>query len=124
VILPKVIYENLPYVYFILSGYLLNIGDIWPILFSAALFYGAASITFVVRSANRRLDNHQTKLANQYLPEVIYEYLPYVFVAVAVFIFSNTTKATFQFIAFTLVTVALRNLLCRHNNRSRKPSKF
>ena len=123
-VLPKIIYENMPYGYFIISGYLLSIGEIWPIFFSAALFYGAACITFVVRSANRRLDKNQVKSIKRNFPEIIYEYMPYSFSALAVFIFMATTKPMFQFIAFTLFVIALRNLMCRHNNRSRKPSKF
>lgn len=123
-VLPKVIYENLPFGYFIISGYLLSIGGSWPMMFSAALFYGAACITFVVRSAHRRLDKHSAKSMKHVLPELVYEYLPYSFGAISVFIIMTTKNPMFQFLAFSLFVIALRNLMCRHKNRSKKPSKF
>jgi len=124
VVLPKVVYENLPYGYFIISGYLLSIGKAWPMFFSAILFYCAGCITLVVRSAHRRLDKHPTKLLRHVLPELIYEYMPYGLAAIGIFILMITANPIFQFAAFTLFVIALRNLMCRHNNRRKKPSKF
>ena len=56
---PKVIYENLPYAYFIISGYLLTYEMTWPVMISAVLFYSAGCITLVSRSANRRIDKQK-----------------------------------------------------------------
>lgn len=123
-VLPKVIYENLPFAYFILSGYLLSLDGSWPMIFSAALFYGAACITFVVRSAHRRLDKHSAHSIKHILPELIYEYLPYGYAAIGIFIIMVTKNPMFQFLAFSLFIIAIRNLVCRHKNRSKKPSKF
>lgn len=125
VILPKVIYENLPYLYFLVSGALLVIGDSWALIFSAALFYSVACIVLVTRSANRRRDKSNGKhLIRHKLPEFIYEYLPYGYGAISIFTLMSTKHPVFQFIAFALFVLALRNLMCRHNNRTKEPSLF
>jgi hypothetical protein len=128
VFVPKPLYENLPYIYFIISGYLLTINHSWPVIFSSALFYGAACITLVSRSANRRLDKykdkHKTPSIKHVLPELLYEYLPYGYGAIALFTIMLTSNALFQFIAFTFFVLALRHLLCRRQNRSKAPSLF
>lgn len=122
--LPKIVYENLPYVYFILSGYLLTFEMTWPILFSASLFYSAACITLVSRSANRRLDKQKQLGIKNKIPELLYEYLPYIYSAIGIFTIIITKNALFQFGAFTLLVLAVRNLLCRHNNRTSAVKHF
>ena len=116
--LPKVVYENLPYAYFILSGYLLTFEMTWPVLFSASLFYSAGCITLVSRSANRRLDKQKNLGIKNKIPELLYEYLPYIYSALGIFTIMITQNALFQFFAFTLLVLAVRNILCRHNNRT------
>jgi len=122
--LPKIVYENLPYVYFILSGYLLTFEMTWPILSSAGLFYSAGCITLVSRSANRRLDKQNTFSIKKQLPELLYEYLPYIYSAVGIFTIMITKNPLFQFFAFSLLVLAVRNLLCRHNNRTSAAKLF
>jgi hypothetical protein len=115
---PKYIYENLPFTYFIISGFLLTFEMTWPIIFSAGLFYSAACITLVSRSANRRLDKQKKLGINNKTPELLYEYLPYIYSAVGVFTLMITNNPLFQFFAFSLLVLAVRNLLCRHKNRT------
>jgi hypothetical protein len=114
---PKFIYENLPFAYFIVSGYLLTFDMTWPMLTSAGLFYSAGCIMLVKRSASRRLDKQKQLGIKNKLPELLYEYLPYIYSAVGVFTIMVTKNALFQFCAFTLIVLAIRNLLCRHSNR-------
>ncbi len=122
--IPKAVYENLPFSYFIISGYLLTFDMTWPMLISAGLFYSAGCITLVTRSAHRRLDK-QKKLGIKYkIPDLIYEYLPYTYGAIAIFTLMVTKVPLFQFCAFTLLVLAVRNLLCRHNNRCRSAKLF
>lgn len=121
-VLPKIIYENLPYGYFITSGYLLTLEKSWLIYFSAALFYCAACIVLVTRSAYRRVD--RTKPLKHRLPEIIYEYLPYSYAAVAIFILMATTSPILQFIALTLIVIALKNVILRHKNRKKVDPLF
>ncbi|MFT6900294.1 MAG: hypothetical protein ACJAXS_000456 [Colwellia sp.] len=117
VFVPKFIYENLPFAYFIVSGYLLTFDMTWPMLTSAGLFYSAGCITLVTRSAYRRLDKQKQLSIKNKLPELLYEYLPYIYSAVGVFTIMITRNPLFQFCAFTLIVLAIRNLLCRRSNR-------
>lgn len=123
--LPQPIYENLPYVYFLLSGALLTLGNRSHVfIFSAFIFYMAACIVLVKRSAFRRLDKQYRKQNKRWLPELIYEYLPYVYIAIGVFLLMVATTDIVQFSAFALIVWAVRNLLCRRHNRNRKQSLF
>jgi L-asparagine transporter-like permease len=123
---PKIVYENLPYLYFIVSGYLLAFYDSWAVILSATLFYCAGCIILVTRSDHRRVDRH--KHAKHHLkhviPEMIYEYIPYLYFAIAVLILRTTNQAWLQFLATTLIIFAFRNLLFRKNNRRKEKSLF
>ncbi|GAA5134448.1 hypothetical protein [Thalassotalea piscium] len=121
--LAKPIYESLPYIYFFMSGYLLSLDNSLVLIFSAALFYTAGCVTLVTRSSHRRLDK-QIESIKHAIPELIYEYKPYVFGAIAIFTLMLTKNAYIQFAAFTLGVVALRILLFRHNNRCRPKALF
>lgn len=123
-VLPKVVYENLPYIYFLVSGGLLVLGDEWALIFSAGIFYIVACIVLVSRSAHRRLDKHKSKSFKYFFPELVYEYLPYTYGAIGIFALMSTVNPLYQFAAFALLILALRNLLCRKNNRAKAPSLF
>ncbi|WP_286235488.1 hypothetical protein [Thalassotalea sediminis] len=123
--LPQPIYENLPYFYFIISGALVSMGDKSQVfIFSAVIFYAAACIVLVKRSAFRRLDKQYRKSNKHWLPELIYEYLPFVYVAIGIFILLIGIQGILQFVAFTLIVWAVRNLICRRQNRNRRQSLF
>jgi len=124
VLLPKPVYENLPYIYFLLSGALLTIGDSWQLIFSASIFYSAACIVLVTRSAHRRIDRHNGMSVKHFLPELIYEYLPYAYGAVGIFILMTTIQPMLQFLAFALFILAFRNLMMRHKNRMKGKTLF
>lgn len=122
---PKIIYENLPYLYFIVCAYLLAFFDTWAVFASAALFYCAGCITLVTRSGYRRVDRFKdNKHIKQTLPLYIYEYLPYCYFAIAMVLLLKTEKPILQFMAFCLMIIALRNLLFRINNRRKAKSFF
>ncbi|MEW6992565.1 hypothetical protein AADZ91_18020 [Colwelliaceae bacterium 6441] len=123
-VLPKVIYENLPYIYFLISGGLLVYGDEWTLIFSAGIFYTVACIVLVTRSAHRRLDKQKNKPSKYYFPDLLYEYLPFIYGAIGIFILMSSDKPIYQFGAFSLFILGLRNLLCRRNNRKKAPSLF
>lgn len=125
---PKLIYENLPYVYFLICAYLLAFYSSWVVFISAGFFYCAGCITLVTRSEHRRLDRRQGLESLQShkseLPEWLYEYLPYCYFAVAMSIVLKTHSHALQFIAFCLMILALRNLLFRRSNRRKAKSLF
>jgi len=93
-------------------------------LISSGLFYSAACVTLVTRSAHRRMDKQKALSLKHKIPDLIYEYLPYTYGAVGVFTLMITKNQIFQFFAFTLIVLAVRNLLCRHNNRCRSTKLF
>jgi hypothetical protein len=122
--LPKSVYENLPFVYFIVSGCFMTFSVSWPMLLSAGLFYVAGCITLVIRSSHRRIDKHNTNFLPSKIPELVYEFLPYTYGAIGIFTIMVTSDAKFQFCAFILIVLAIRNLLCRHNNRTKTSNKL
>tara|TARA_R110000737_G_scaffold47607_5_gene67645 strand:- start:14232 stop:14615 length:384 start_codon:yes stop_codon:yes gene_type:complete len=122
---PKFIYENLPYVYFLVCAYLLAFYDTWAVFGSAGLFYCAGCITLVTRSGYRRLDRYKDNHDNKNtLPELLYEYLPYIYFAVGMIIILKTSLPALHFLAFCFMIIALRNLLFRINNRRKAKSLF
>ncbi len=121
---PRIIYENLPYIYFSISGLVLTYDRSWAMIISAAMFYGAACITLVTRSSHRRRDRRKNLPEKRKIPELIYEYLPYAYLAVAIFVVMATNTPHFQFAGFMVIILAVRNLLCRHNNRIKSPTLF
>ncbi len=123
-VLPKTIYESLPFGYFSLSAVLFLIADSWPLLLSASLFYCIACITLVSRSAHRRKDKRKNSTFTSKLPELVYEYLPYLYGALAIMTIMASQHEIPQFLAFALSILAMRNLICRHNNRMKARSLF
>lgn len=125
---PKFIYENLPYAYFLVSGYLIAFYDTWPVFASVAIFYLAGCATLVTRSGYRRLDrykaNEKHPNSKNTLPEWLYEYLPYSYFAFATIMLLKTSLPSLQFLAFFLMMLALRNLLFRVTNRRKAKSLF
>lgn len=118
------VYDNFPYLLFALSGYLLLFHDLWPLRLSAAMFYGIGCIILVSRSATARLDAEKHLKMKHRVPEVVYEYAPYWYAATAVFLLMAFEMAIVQFVAFILIVLAIRNLILRHSNRTKAPSKF
>ncbi|MGB1261575.1 MAG: hypothetical protein ACPG52_01590 [Cognaticolwellia sp.] len=122
---PKFIYENLPYLYFIIAVYLLAFYDAWVVYASSALFYVVGAIMLVTRSSHRRVDRYKDgKNIKATLPTVIYEYLPYVYLASSVTLLLKVQIHVVQFIAFCLMILALRNIILRVNNRKKAKSFF
>lgn len=115
---------NLPYIFFMLSGYLLIFHQDIGLMVSAAMFYGVGCVMLVTRSAVHRLDLASKRKIRHHMPEVVYEYYPYWILATAVFLLVAFEHAALQFLAFIMLIISLRNLVLRHNNRVKLPSKF
>lgn len=121
---PKVIYENLPLAYLMISGYLLAQHDMKPMLFASILFYCAGCVTFVERSANRRQDKGSSHSKKRFIPQLIYEYTPYSIVGISVIAMMKNTHEVWHFFAISFIILSLRHLLCRHFNRLNRPLNF
>tara|TARA_R110002111_G_scaffold21935_1_gene50514 strand:- start:191 stop:568 length:378 start_codon:yes stop_codon:yes gene_type:complete len=122
---PKVIYENLPYLCFLICAYLVAFYDTWMVYTSAGLFYIVACIMLVQRSNYRRVDRYKdNEKYRQTLPPIIYEYMPYAYFAIAMILLLKTQFPALQFLAFCLMIIALKNMLFRINNRRKAKSLF
>ena len=122
---PKSIYENAPYLCFLISAYLLAFYNTSMVFISAGIFYLVGCIMVVQRSNYRRVDRFKdAPNSQQTLPVLIYEYLPYLYVAIAIILLLKTEQAMLQFLALCLMITALRNLIFRRNNRRRAKSLF
>ncbi|GHE77595.1 hypothetical protein [Thalassotalea profundi] len=121
--LSKPVYEKLPYIYFLISALLLMSGDNIALMLSAILFYGAGCITLVKRSHHRRLDKPRN-IKEYVLPDVVYEYLPYLFGALAILSFLHSANPYIQLCSFSIGLLALRIILFRHINRCKAKGLF
>ncbi len=121
---PERLYENLPSFYFVISGGLVILGNGGLYIFSGIIFYCAACITLVARSARRRRDKRNLHSTKEVLPEVIYEYLPYGYIGLGILLIIIVDQEVIQFFAFTWCVYGLRNIMCRHANRNRQTIHF
>ena len=123
--LPEVIYEKLPYGYFLISAFLLIFYDSWLVFISAGLFYSTACIILVTRSGYRRVDRFKNKKRyKERFPRLVYEYLPYVCFAVAIMTLIKTSQPALQFLACYVIIRSLRNLIFRRYNRRKAKTLF
>ena len=119
---PKSIYETIPYLYLFTGAYLLAFYDAWEVYIPAGLFYLIGSIMLVKRSDYRRID--RLKSLKQTLPLPVYEYLPYLYLAISMTVLVKSHVPWLQFLAFCLMMIALRNMLFRMGNRHKMKSLF
>lgn len=89
--LPKFVYEALPYFYLLVGAVLVVVLES-PITFaSGVLFYLAGAAVWVVRSSHRR-KNSSKQIENRHgrfvFPEMLYEYLPFAYMGVAIILAS------------------------------------
>ncbi|WP_421865683.1 hypothetical protein [Motiliproteus sp.] len=90
--IPKSLYEALPYLYIAIGVALFMLLDSPFIYVSAACLYGAGALVWVTRSSYRRKNSrHQVENRKNRLlfPERLYEYLPFIYMAVGVVILTH-----------------------------------
>lgn len=118
--LPKALYEPLPYFYFALSLFILFQESHWAFSLSALLFYFAGSVVLVKRSEHRRKDKQRITLDHYKLPETLYEFLPFIYIAMGVVLVISFPAPMPQLVSAILFIIAIRNLVCRHMNRTKE----
>ena len=86
-VIRKPIYEVLPYTYIALGVLVVVVLDSPLTYASGVLFYIAGAVVWVMRSGYRR-KNKKQRIANRQgsivFPELVYEYLPFVYIGMAV----------------------------------------
>tara|TARA_R110001583_G_C5671699_1_gene411407 strand:- start:190 stop:609 length:420 start_codon:yes stop_codon:yes gene_type:complete len=119
---PKVIYENLPYIYFLLSIIILSTADNAILFGSAALFYFAGSITWTSRSHARRLDTpnkYAKSFFNRRLNDSLYELMPFIQLAIGTVLVMSFDNQIIVFISVALCIYSIQNIVLRIINRKR-----
>lgn len=90
--IPKPLYEPLPYVYILGALMVLLLADqVWVYLFAALLYAGGAAI-WVMRSNYRRKTSPQmvrNRASAWLFPRLVYEFLPFVYLGIGVLILSQ-----------------------------------
>ncbi|OUS23261.1 hypothetical protein A9Q98_15775 [Thalassotalea sp. 42_200_T64] len=88
---------------------------------AAAMFYIVASIVWVKRSCFRRKSRISQTVAHIRIPEVIYEYYPFVFLAASFVFFKHLHQPLFLAAAILLSLVAIKSLILRQQSRKANP---
>ncbi|MDN3652921.1 hypothetical protein QWY77_09135 [Thalassotalea ponticola] len=111
------IYEKLPLIYFTLAGALFFRFDaIGYLLPAVALFAYGAHIS-VLRSNYRRQNRVKQTVPGFRLPQVVYEYYPWGFVAFSMLLIKFKTDALGVFIALPFLLFALKVIYVRRQSR-------
>lgn len=116
--LPKTIYESLPYMYIgggasevvYLDSFLAN--------FSGVLLYLAGAMVWVLRSNHRRRDSEETR-KKATLPETFYEFFPFISIGAGIALYSATDSWMFYPSAILFVAAGLQALALRSIHRHR-----
>jgi len=117
---PKVIYENLPYAYFVVSIIILSTADNAILFGSAGLFYFAGALTWSSRSHARRLDSPNSKAKsffNKRLNDSLYELKPFIQFAFGVSLIMAFDNEIILFISAAFCIYSVQNIALRIINR-------
>jgi len=120
---PKVIYENLPYVYFSVSIIILSVADNALLFGSAALFYFTGALTWAARSHARRLDTPNSRAKsffNKRLNDSLYELKPFIQFAIGVSLIMVFDNEVVLFISAAFCIYSIQNIALRVINRRKK----
>lgn len=121
--LPQIIYERIPFVYSAFAAYLFFTEDFWPILVCAGILYCASAMIWVRRSDFRRQTRIKKTLNRFRLPQIVYEYYPFAFIALACLIGKYNSQSWTLGIGLVFLLIAGKNLILRRQSRF-NPVKF
>lgn len=129
--LPKPLYESLPFICLILGGVITMLGD-GSLLFLAGLglFFGGAAIR-IMRSHHRRLDariNNREQQKMRYsswtlgssMPEPLYETLPYLYMVLGFILFRFNSEIILQVLSVIFICLGFSVLFVRRRSRLSK----
>jgi len=120
--IPKVIYENLPYIYFLLSIIILSKADNLILFGSAALFYFAGSLTWTSRSHARRLDTpnkYAKSFFSRRLNDSLYELMPFIQFAIGTGLIMFFDNPILILISSALCIYSIQNIVLRIIHRKK-----
>ncbi|ABX48477.1 hypothetical protein Sbal625DRAFT_1401 [Shewanella baltica OS625] len=116
--LTKPLYEILPFGYMALGSSSFIALDINYALVAATVVFVLGARIYVMRSQNRRTDSARRRKPG-YLPEMIYNFLPFIYLIAALAIFKFLPKDLYPILAICLLSYGLyilvrRSLYRRH----------
>ncbi|TRX56432.1 hypothetical protein [Thalassomonas sp. M1454] len=121
--LSKPLYEKLPLIYFVSSlAVFFNYNSLITNISAAVIFFVSA-LVWVKRSDYRRQTRINQTVNHFRLPQVVYEYYPFVFLAIAFSLVKYYPQPLGLAIALILTLIAVKNLFVRHQSRM-NPLKF
>ncbi|MEW6996341.1 hypothetical protein AADZ86_01355 [Colwelliaceae bacterium BS250] len=121
--LSKPIYEKLPYLYLIIGISLFFLYDHIGIELAGALFYYVAALVWIKRSDYRRQTRVKTTVKHIRTPQSIYEFYPFAFIAMGLFIVKYFPQPLPLAAALILTLIGLKTLVIRRQSRL-NPLKF
>ena len=120
----KPLYEKLPFIYFFTAVFVFFKFDVLASVISAALLFIVSAVIWVKRSDYRRQTRVSKTVDGIRLPQFIYEYYPFAFIAAALIILKYFPQPVFLALGLLLALVAIKNLIVRRQSRQVNPLKF
>ncbi|MCI2962003.1 MULTISPECIES: hypothetical protein [Shewanella] len=117
--LTKPLYEILPFGYMALGSSSFIALDIDYALVAATVVFVLGARIYVMRSQNRRTDSVRRRKSG-YLPEMIYNFLPFIYLIAALAIFKFLPKDLYPILAICLLSYGLYILVRRSLYRRHK----
>ncbi|MGI2132032.1 hypothetical protein ACRN93_12020 [Shewanella baltica] len=117
--LTKPLYEILPFGYMALGSSSFIALDINYALVAATVVFVLGARIYVMRSQNRRTDSARRRKSG-YLPEMIYNFLPFIYLIAALAIFKFLPKDHYPIVAICLLSYGLYILVRRSLYRRHK----
>ncbi|AEG12297.1 hypothetical protein Sbal183_1241 [Shewanella baltica OS183] len=117
--LTKPLYEILPFGYMALGSSSFIALDINYALVAATVVFVLGARIYVMRSQNRRTDSVRRRKSG-YLPEMIYNFLPFIYLIAALAIFKFLPKDLYPIVAICLLSYGLYILVRRSLYRRHK----
>ena len=117
--LTKPLYEILPFGYMALGSSSFIALDINYALVAATVVFVLGARIYVMRSQNRRTDSARRRKSG-YLPEMIYNFLPFIYLIAALAIFKFLPKDLYPIEAICLLSYGLYILVRRSLYRRHK----
>lgn len=117
--LTKPLYEILPFGYMALGSSSFIALDINYALVAATVVFVLGARIYVMRSQNRRTDSARRRKSG-YFPEMIYNFLPFIYLIAALAIFKFLPKDLYPIVAICLLSYGLYILVRRSLYRRHK----
>lgn len=116
--LPKSVYETLPYMY--LGGGMSEVVyfDSMVAMFSGVLFFVAGAMVWVMRSNHRRKDVEIKRKQHGRFPEAVYEFVPFMYLALGTALLAFGGTPLFYPSAALFVAAGAQTLIVRSIYRS------